>query len=291
MSVGALEVAVDARLELGEGPSWDSRTAELMWVDITPGRVHFLEPGGGDQRTVEVGQPVGAVVPRASGGHVLAVRDGFAALAPDGTVTTLAGVEHERPGNRMNDGKCDRHGRMWAGTMAFDETPGAGALYRLDADATVTTILDAVTISNGLAWSLDDRTMYYIDTPTHRVDQLDYDPSTGDVENRRPLFEITDSAGSPDGMALDSEGFLWVALYGGGAVRRYAPDGVLDRVVELPASRVTSCAFGGAELDDLYITCARQGLSREQLASEPLAGALFRHRPGVRGLPTESYGG
>ena len=290
MSVPAIEVASDAGAELGEGPAWDSRSSELAWVDITPGRVHFLGPGGGE-RTVEVGQPVGAVVPRASGGHVLAVRDGFAALAGDGTVTSLAHVEHERPGNRMNDGKYDRHGRLWAGTMALDETPGAGALYRLDPDATVSTILEGVTISNGLAWSLDDRTMYYVDTPTQRIDRLDYDPSTGEVENRRPLFAIPARDGSPDGMALDSEGFLWVALHGGGAVRRYAPDGVLDRVIELPASNVTSCAFGGPELEELYITCARQGLSREQLAREPLAGALFRHRPGVRGLPTESYGG
>lgn len=290
MSAPAIEVASDAGAELGEGPVWDSRSSELAWVDITPGRVHFLDVDGGE-RAVEVGQPVGAVVPRASGGHVLAVRDGFAALAGDGTVTSLAQVEHDVPGNRMNDGKCDRHGRLWAGTMAFDEAPGAGALYRLETDRTVTTILEGVTISNGLAWSLDDHTMYYIDTPTRRVDQLDYDPSSGAVENRRPLLEIPAQAGSPDGMALDSEGFLWVALYGGGAVRRYAPDGALDRVIELPATCVTSCAFGGRELEDLYITCARHGLSPQQLAREPLAGALFRHRPGVRGLPTEAYAG
>ena len=290
MSAPAIEVVSERRAELGEGPAWDSRSSELAWVDITAGRVCFLGPGGAE-RTVEVGQPVSAVVPRASGGHVLALRDGFAALADDGTVTTLAHVEHDRPGNRMNDGKCDRHGRLWAGTMAFDETPGAGALYRLDADGTVSTILEGVTISNGLAWSRDERAMYYIDTPTQRVDQLDYDPASGAVENRRPLFEIPPAAGSPDGMALDAEGFLWVALYGGGAVRRYAPDGALDRVIELPATCVTSCAFGGPELEDLYITCARHGLSPEQLTREPLAGALFHHRPGVAGLPTESFGG
>lgn len=286
-----VRVAVDAGAELGEGPSWDARDGTLHWVDIKAGRLHAYEPAGGGRRTVEVGQPVGAAAPRAAGGHVLAVADGFAVIEADGTVATLAKVEDDNPANRMNDGKCDRHGRFWAGTMAWDESPGAGALYRLDSDGSVTKMLDGVTISNGLAWSLDDATMYYIDTPTHGVDAFDYDPTTGAIDSRRRVIDVPEEAGSPDGMTLDAEGFLWVALYHGAAVRRYAPDGTLDRAVELPATNVTCCAFGGPALTDLYITSARQQLSPAQLAEQPLAGALFVHRPGVAGLPTDSFAG
>lgn len=287
----SIEVALDVRAELGEGPAWDGPRSELVWIDIVPGQVHLYEPRTGADRVLEVGQPVGAAVPREGGGYVLAVQDGFALLDRNGSVVRLAGVEEDRPANRMNDGKCDRHGRLWAGTMAFDSSPGAGALYRLDPAARVTKVLDGVTISNGLAWSLDDRTMYYIDSPTQGVDCLDYDPATGAVGNRRRLIDIPEQAGTPDGMALDSEGCLWVALYGGAAVRRYRPDGSLDRVVELPATQITSCAFGGAELTDLYITSARENLSRDTLERQPLAGALFRHQPGVAGLPTTPFAG
>ena len=280
-------------VELGEGPAWDERRGVLVWVDIWAGHVHLYDPASGSDRHLAVGQPVGAAVPRRSGGLVLAVRDGFAFLDDDGTLTVVAEVEVDRPENRMNDGKCDRHGRFWAGTMAGEywRRTGAGALYRLDPDGSVTKMVDGVTISNGLAWSADDRTMYYIDTPTQRVDAFDYDADTGDIANRRPVVQIPKEDGSPDGMTIDAEGFLWVALYGGSAVHRYSPDGELERVVRLPASNVTSCAFGGPDLDDLFITSARQELSDEQLAAQLHAGALFDHRPGVRGLPVERFAG
>ena len=285
------QVALDIRVELGEGPMWDNRRGVLMWVDIWAGAVHSTDLATGVDESVDVGQPVGAVVPRTSGGYAIAVRDGFAFLADDGTVTAVADVEADVTANRMNDGKCDRQGRFWAGTMAADQRPGAGSLYRLDPDLSVTKMLSDVTISNGLAWSLDDATMYYIDTPTAGVDAFDYDAGTGAIENRRRLIDIPPEQGSPDGMALDSEGFLWVALYGGAAIRRYSPDAVLDRVIELPATNITCCAFGGPGLTDLYITSARQELSGAQLATQPLAGALFGLQSGVRGLPTEAFGG
>jgi len=285
------EAVVSPGVELGEGPAWDDRRGVLVWVDIWAGRVHAYDPRSGLDEAVDVGQPVGAAVPRESGGYALAVQDGFALLDPDGTVTSVAKVEDDIPGNRMNDGKCDRHGRFWAGTMAADQRPGAGALYRLDPDLSVTTVLTDVTISNGLAWSLDDTTMYFIDTPTQGVDAFDYDAVTGELENRRRVIDVPEEAGSPDGMALDEEGLLWVALFGGGAIRRYSPDGALEGVVELPATKTTSCAFAGPDLDDLYITSAHERLSAEELAGQPLAGALFRHHPGVRGLPTERFGG
>ena len=278
-------------VELGEGPVWDDRQGVLIWVDIWAGEVHSYDPASGRDSAIGVGQPVGAAVPRRSGGLVLAVRDGFAFLDPDGRLTSVAEVETANPGNRMNDGKCDRHGRFWAGTMAGDSRPGAGALYRLDPDLSVTKVLDGVTVSNGLAWSLDDRTMYYIDTPTQRVDAFDYDLASGTIENRRPLIEIPEEAGSPDGMTIDAEGFLWVALYGGRAVRRFSPDGRLERVVELPAANVTSCAFGDPDLDRLFITSARQELSPADLAAQPQAGALFGHRPGAQGVPADRFAG
>lgn len=285
------EAVVSPGVALGEGPTWDERRGVLIWVDIWAGRVHAYDPSTGSDEAVDVGQPVGAAVPRERGGYALALRDGFAFLEPDGAVTSVAKVEDDIAGNRMNDGKCDRHGRFWAGTMAADQSPGAGALYRLDPDLAVTRVLTDVTISNGLAWSLDDATMYYIDTPTGGVDAFDYDPLTGELENRRRVIDVPAEAGTPDGMALDEEGFLWVALFGGGAVRRYSPEGALDRMVEVPATNTTSCAFAGPELDELYITSAQEGLSAGELAAQPLAGALFRHRPGTRGLRTERFGG
>ena len=191
----------------------------------------------------------------------------------------------------MNDGKCDPQGRLWAGSMAYDARPGAGALYRLDGDLTVHEIVQAVTISNGLAWTPDGTTMYYIDTPTGRVDAFDADPATGAITGRRPWVGIPEAAGGPDGMTIDDEGCLWVALWGGSAVHRYAPDGRLDTVVSLPCRQVTSCAFGGAGLDELYITSSSLGLSAEEIAAQPLAGQLFLLRPGVTGPAAVAFEG
>ena len=218
------------------------------------------------------------------------MRDGFGFLD---TATErwelIAEVEADNPGNRMNDGSCDSAGRFWAGTMAFDDSPGAGSLYRLETDHRVVKIFGDVGISNGIGWSPDDTKMYYIDTPTKRVDVFDYDPESGEIANRRPLVEVADC--SPDGLTIDAEGFIWVAMWEGWSVRRYAPDGRLDRVVELPVSAVTSCAFGGLDLSDLYITTASRDLTSEGHQAQPHAGGLFRCRPGVRGLPAHSYGG
>jgi sugar lactone lactonase YvrE len=191
----------------------------------------------------------------------------------------------------MNDGKCDAAGRFWAGTMALDERGGAGALYRLDPDGHVETMIDGVTISNGLDWSDDGRLMYFIDTPTQSVDVFDFDLASGRIANRRSFARIDPVDGAPDGLTLDAEGFVWVALWGGSRVRRYAPDGALDSIVRVPATYVTSCAFGGADLGDLYITTARIKLSEADRASQPLAGGLFRARPGVRGRPPHRFSG
>ena len=191
------------------------------------------------------------------------------------------------PGVRMNEGGCDPHGAFYCGSMAYDVEAGAGSLYRLDPDGTVDVVVSGVTISNGLAWSPDGGTAYYVDTPTQRIDAFDYEQGRG-LSGRRAVVEVSSEDGSPDGLTIDSEGCLWVALWGGGAVRRYTPDGRLDAVVPLPVSQVTACTFGGAGLDQLYITTSRDGLAT---GDQPEAGALFRLTPGVRGLPTLPYAG
>jgi sugar lactone lactonase YvrE len=284
------ELALDARAELGEGPVWDSELGRLIWVDITGERVHRFDPLTGDDETTAVGQPVGAASPRIPDGLVLAVRDGFVFLDLErARLELVAEVEAETPGNRMNDGKCDAAGRFWAGTMPFAGNRPSGALYRLDSDLSVSRMLDGVTISNGIAWSPDGRSMYYIDSPTYRVDVFDYDVDAGEIAKRRTLFELPADGGLPDGMTVDAEGLLWIAFWGVGAVRRYTPDGLLAAVVELPVSLVTSCAFGGPDLADLYITSASGPLSPEQAVDQPAAGGLFRARPGVSGLPHHRF--
>jgi sugar lactone lactonase YvrE len=280
------ELVLDARAELGEGPVWDDRTGRLVWVDILGRALHALDPRTGADEVLDVGALVGAAVPRAAGGWMLAVQDGFARL-PDweGGPELVAPVEADVPDNRFNDGKCDRAGRFWAGTMALDERDGAGALYRLDGDGRVTRVIAGVGISNGLAWSADDTRMYYVDSLTGRVDVLDYDAATGEVADRRPAVTLEPGAPLPDGMSIDAEGRLWVALFGGGAVRCYAPDGTLEAEVAVDASQVTSCAFGDEDLGTLYITSA----ARAVRDAEPHAGGVFRVRPGVRGLNPEAY--
>jgi sugar lactone lactonase YvrE len=277
--MNAVERVPVPECELGEGPCWVD--GSLLWVDIPAGRVHRYDPADGSHGTAEVGQAVGAVVPRAGGGLVLAVRDGFARFDLDrGGLELIAAVEADKPGNRMNDGKCDRAGRFFAGTKADDDRPGAGALYRLENGA-VEQLIGGVTISNGIGWSPDERLMYYVDTPTGRIDVFDFDAVTGALANRRVFADIPGDCGQPDGLCVDAGGAVWAALWGGGAVHRYRADGGLDRVLRLPVSNVTCCAFGGADLDVLYITTAR--------TDEPNAGALFRCWPGVTGQPANPY--
>jgi sugar lactone lactonase YvrE len=285
------ELALDARAELGEGALWDAAGGVLLWIDITGHLVHRFNPVTGQNTTMDVGQPVGAVVLATDGRLMLAVEKGFAFLdLVSGRLETIATVEPGQP-TRMNDGKCDSRGRFWAGTMAYAETKGAGSLYRLDPDRLVTRVLEQVTISNGIAWSLDDRAMYYIDTPLHTVDRFAFDAASGGIGARSTVVRVDPSVGSPDGMTVDAEGHLWVAMWGGSSVRRYTPTGVLELVVEVPASRVTSCAFGGDSLDELFITTASTGLTDVERAAQPLAGGLFRVRPGVKGMTAQVFRG
>ncbi len=286
------ELVLDARCGLGEGPVWDEREGWLYWVDILAGRVHRWHPGTDQVETMETGEPAGAAALRTNGGMVLALQSGFAkAERFGGGLERLASCEGASPDLRMNDGKCDPAGRFWAGTMAMDFREGAGALYRLDADGSVTRVLEGVTISNGMDWTEDGSRMYYIDSPRRTIDVFDFDAERGQISGRRTAVTIPEEAGLPDGMTLDEEGRIWVALWGGGAVRCYSPEGKLEEVIQVAAPQTTSCCFGGEDFGVLYITSARDGLSRDQLEREPEAGGIFAVRCGARGRAARRFAG
>jgi sugar lactone lactonase YvrE len=278
---------VQARAQLGEGPVWDAADGCLYWVDIDRHEVHRYHESTGDEMLLRLDVPVGAVVPRAGGGLVVAAGMGFATVDRDATVGWVARVG---AGDRMNDGGCDPAGRFLAGTMTYDRSPRA-ALYRLEPDGAVTTLLTGVATSNGLGWSPQGDRLYYVDTPTRRVDVFDYDVERGVLGTRRVFVDIGDAPGNPDGLTVDAEGGVWVVLCRGRTVRRFTPAGALDAVIDVPVSRATSAAFGGAGLDTLYITSGRFDLDDEQLRAEPLAGSLLSCRPGVAGLPTVAFAG
>ncbi|MFE1297031.1 MULTISPECIES: SMP-30/gluconolactonase/LRE family protein [unclassified Streptomyces] len=283
MSAPAYEVAVRAEATLGEGPTWDAATGRLLWLDILGSRVHTYDPATGRRTVRTTEQHVGAVKPRAGGGLVLNLRDGVGLLDADGTFRWL---HHEPvPGRRANDAAVAPDGALWAGTMRYDEAPGGGTLSRLTGDGTAEVVLDDVAVSNGTGWSPDGRLMYYIDSPTRRVDVFSY--ADGRVDDRRPFARIEEGAGFPDGLTVDADGCVWVALWDGGAVRRYTPDGRLDRVITLPTPRVTACAFGGPDLTDLYVTTARVGLT----APHPTAGSLLVVPGAGQGLPQPAFQG
>jgi sugar lactone lactonase YvrE len=284
---------------LGEGPWYDERSDQVGWVDILGRSVLWHELGTGRAGAVATPGHVGAAVPREGGGWVLCLPAGPMLLDEDGGrrhpgtfADADAAAGHapaaDAPARRANDAKADPAGRLWLGTMAYDETPGAGALYRLDpgADRPVR-VVDDVTISNGLGWSPDGSLMYYVDTPTKRVDVFDYDARSGAISDRRRFVAVEDGAGSPDGLCVDAGGGVWVAMWGGSAVRRYAPDGTLDRVVEVPTRLVTSCAFAGSGFDRLIVTTANLDAS-----GDDRAGLTYVYRPDdVVGLPVDRFAG
>jgi len=287
-----IEMVLDARAETGEGPVWDSRDESLAWIDVTQGLIHRFDPDTGHDEVFNAGQHVGALALRMAGGYALAVRGGFAVLdTGSGVLEVVADTEAAAPSNRMNDGKCDSAGRFWAGSMAYAESGREGSLYRLDRDHSVTTLLTQLGISNGLGWSPDDRVMYHIDSLAGGVDAYDFTPETGQIANRRRLVDVARDDGIPDGMTVDADGCLWVALWDGGCVRRYRPNGTFDRAIRLPVRQVSCCTFGGPDLGDLYVTTAARGLSALDLQKQPGAGGLFRCRPGVSGLATHPYEG
>lgn len=278
----------------GEGPLWDHRRGRLLWVDFPAGDIHTFDPQPAADTAVNVGQPVGAVGLSAAGGLVAALRDGFGFLPEEsGRITELIEVAKPHPAGRLNDGRCDCGGRFWAGTVTPAHEPGRSALFclrRSGSGYNVSVALRGVTTSNGLDWSPDNRRMYYIDSMTRRIDLFDFDEEHGTVSNRRPFVEVPRGDGLPDGMTVDAEGYVWVALIRGGTVRRYTPRGEIDMEISLPVTLVTSCTFGGPHLDELYITTARHRLKPEESAAQPHAGGLFVCRPGPVGRRAYLFG-
>jgi sugar lactone lactonase YvrE len=289
------DIAVPAGAELGERPLWDAARGCLIWVDILAGHLHQYRPGAGDQVVHMAGVAVGAAGLRAGGGYVLAAADGFRLVGADGTAD---GDPLRPPGMaadiRFNDGACDPAGRFWGGTVARDRRPGAGALYRLDAGGGITTMLEDVTESNGLGWSPDGGTFYYIDSgePRPRIRAFPCDLAAGTLGLPRDLVEPPAEHGIPDGLTVDADGCLWVAFWGGHAVRRYSPGGELLAELPVPVSQPSCPAFGGPDLEDLYVTTAWEDMTQAQRAAEPLAGHLLHTRvEEVRGQPAGQFGG
>jgi sugar lactone lactonase YvrE len=277
------DIALQTTATLGEGPTWDVRTGTLIWVDILSSEIHRYDPSTGVNESTPAPQHVGAAKPRAAGGLVLNLRDGIAIVEPGGSQKWL--VYWEREGVRGNDAAVDDAGRLWAGTMRYDEAEGGGWLARVEPDGAAKVVLENTAISNGIGWSPDNTLMYYADTATSQVDVVDYDLATGEATARRPLVHTPGEL--PDGLCVDADGCVWVAFWGAGQVRRYTPDGTLDRTISLPASQTTACCFGGTGLTDLYVTTARVDLAAE----EPLAGSVFVIPDAGAGLPSTMFAG
>lgn len=277
---------------LGEGPIWDGARGLLFWVDIVAPAVHAFDPASGEHRTWAAPEHVGCLSVRKGGGLVLALKSGFAALDLEtGEFQTLAAVEADRPDQRFNDGRCDRQGRFFAGSLAYGEDRPAGTLWRLDPDHSTTPVLTGLTVPNSLAWSPDGRTMYFADTPTREIRAYDYDIESGRPGVSRLFRRVDDSPGWPDGSTVDSEGALWNCEWDGARVVRYTPDGEVDRVVAVPARRATCCALGGPDLKTLFITTAFDRMSEAERAEWPLSGHLFALPVDVPGLPDPLYEG
>ena len=286
------KLILNATAKLAEGPAWDHRLQHLIWVDIEEKQVHLYHPAFDRDDCYQLDKMVGAAVPMKSKGQLLlALSDGLAifTLAKQ-SLTYIAETEREHPGNRFNDGKCDSEGRFWAGTMGLELESGLGALYCVWPNFSVHPKVKKVTISNGLAWAANGQTMYYIDSPTQQVVAYEYDPPSGAIGNPKVVIRIPPKLGTPDGMTIDQEGKLWIALWGGYGVGRWDPlTGELLDMLRVNAPHVTSCTFGGPNLDELYITTARSGLTAEQIEAYPNSGGIFWIKPGQQGRPIDFF--
>lgn len=280
---------------LGECPLWDERERVLWWIDSRGPALKRFDPSSGGVDVLALPETVGSIAFRADGGMIAAIQSGLYRLDPDtGPLDPIARPEAQQPENRFNDGRCDRAGRFWAGTMNDVRRDPTGALYRFLPDGSWTRMRTDIVIPNSIAWSPDDRTMYFADTHRNRIDAYDYDLDSGEIGNPR-VFADAAATGArpfrPDGSCVDVDGGLWTCDYGGWRIVRHRPDGRLDREIALPVANPTCCCFGGDDLDILYVTSATQRLTPEDLAAQPLAGSVFALRPGAQGLPEGRFGG
>ncbi|HEX3088079.1 MAG TPA: SMP-30/gluconolactonase/LRE family protein [Ilumatobacteraceae bacterium] len=279
--------------QLGEGARWDARRDELLRVDIVAGVVYrdTLDDDGAlvpvDQHNVP--GTVGAITPvEGDDGWLLAAGRGFVHLSPDGALRPVA-TDVSPAGTRMNDAACDPQGRFWAGTLADDHHPGGGSLYCLDTSGRIELVLTGLTIANGLGWSPDGNTMYFVDSGPRDIYAFNFDGDSGSISDRRTLVTVDADTGAPDGLTVDADGDLWVAIFGGGRVQRYAPDGTLREELLLPAAETTSCAFGGARMDGLYVTTATENWTDEQRRADPAAGLVYRFDTDASGEPADPF--
>jgi L-arabinonolactonase len=290
--VSEITCVLRASALLGESPLWDASDRALYWVDIKRGEVHRLDPATGQDARWSTPEEVGSAAVRAAGGLVVALRSGFHFLDPEtGRVVSVARPEPDRRENRSNDGKPDRRGRFWAGSMHDPETAPTGALYRLDPDLSCHRMVDGVVCSNALCWSADGRIMYHGDTAARTVWAWDSDPGSGEIANRRVFVRLGQDEGAPDGATVDADGFVWLAHWDGWRLSRFDPTGRVERVIRLPVQRPTCPAFGGPDLDVLYVTSATVGLTPADLHRQPWAGGILALDPGVRGLAEARFPG
>ncbi len=280
------ELFINAKATLGEGPVWDAKTQTLYWVDILEKRIY-----SGSKLFLQLDDYVGCLAPRKDGGMVIAQRFGFWSFEPDtNKLITLAFPKGEPSNNRFNDGKCDSRGRFVAGSMDHNEQEASGCLYSLSAEGRIKRLLKDVRISNGITWSPDFKTMYFIDTPTKEVKAFEYDIETGQIANPRVIIQFTDTFGFPDGMTSDMNGNLWIAMWRGARITQWSPKGELLEQFGVPALQVTSCVFGGPDMDELFITSARVGMDAALLRKYPQSGGVFRMKTNVKGMPTFEFG-
>jgi sugar lactone lactonase YvrE len=284
-------LAYKIKAQLGEGAFWNHQTQEFFWIDIEGKQFHIYDPKTKNNRSFTTPSRIGTVVPSGEQEALIALEDGMYTInTQSGEIKLFSAVEADRPDNRFNDGKCDPAGRLWVGSMGLGQGSKKANLYKIDGEGTATKMLDSITISNGIVWTRDHRTMYYIDTPTSKIMAYDYDKISGTISNEKVAVEVPKSLGYPDGMAIDENDMLWVGLWNGNGVANFNPiTGKLISKIEVPAHNVTACAFGGTNLDTLFITTASVDMTPEEQIAFPDAGSVFLAVPGVRGVESHHF--
>ncbi|WP_158838344.1 SMP-30/gluconolactonase/LRE family protein [Polaribacter sp. L3A8] len=287
--IAILEYQVKATL--GEGAIWNYKTQELYWVDIEGKKLNIYNPVSKTNKVLNTTSRIGTVVPFTEKEAMVALEDGVHKMnLQTGESALFTDMKSELPGSRLNDGKCDPAGRFWVGSMHLEQETAKANLYTITSENILQRKIDSVTISNGIVWTSDKKTMYYIDTPTSTIKSFDYNNETGEISNGKIAVEIPTSLGFPDGMTIDEENMLWVGMWNGNAVIRFNPKtGKVVSKIEVPAHNITSCAFGGENLDILYITSASVDMTAKEIEKYPLAGSVFKVKPGVKGVKSNFY--
>lgn len=286
------ELELDITAKLGEGAVWNHRSQELYWVDIIDKQLHIYNPSTKENKSYSMPSAISTVVPYSTREAIVALVDGiYKVELQTGALSVLSDVESEMTWNRFNDGKCDPNGNFWVGSMHYDQSEPLASVYKVEENGSTTKMIDSVTVSNGIVWTKDSKIMYYIDTPTGQIVAYDFDKESSSISNKRVVVEVSEEDGFPDGMAIDEEDMLWVGMWNGNAVAKFDPKtGKLVSKIEVPAHNVTSCAFGGKDLDILYITTSSLDMTKAEAEKYPFAGSVFKVKPGVKGVKSPFFG-